>query len=670
MKVFLAALALAFSILGAYEWPFYFILVGYLSFVYYRHGKQIFKQCLTFTLIGLSIIGVNYLLSLYIPSSQIGFVTKVSDNYFLVRTLTRTIHVRASSHTYAIGDILRLDGEVSALQGDYIDSKFSFHNYLLSQGASATLNNPFTTLIYKAKWRPSTYINDFLSKWPSHSASVIGSLLFSLRDDSSIFANSSTLGVMFLLSASGVYLTSFIKILERMLSIKYSNQTSRIIALVILFPLWLFNPSKFAFYRIYSKNIVRIIQNKRGFPVDELSLNGSLIIAFLLLKPSLILNSAFYLGFGISILMAFMQGTLRRYGKIKQKLYTSLLIYVLILPLNINATYKLSLFGPLIQFILRPLGVIIFTFAYISFLLNFVFSPIYPFIWAINWIITTLSQLDFYLDFAPLPKLIMYIYYSLYLVVIYSWEIKLLPLQNNGVFALASILLLNLLPVRNTFTEAVYFINVGQGDAILFRSKDVGVLIDTGGSKYFDISEEVILPFLIKHKINYLHSVIITHNDFDHSGALPNILRANPNSKLITSSGDFPYTVGDLTFYNLNNQSALSLDNNDSSLVLYCEFMNKRWLLMGDASIKVEEEIIKSYPTLSVDYLKVGHHGSNTSTSSEFINQIKPKEAIISVGLNYYGHPHQEVINTLIDANVKIRRTDIESTIAYYSFAL
>lgn len=98
--------------------------------------------------------------------------------------------------------------------------------------------------------------------------------------------------------------------------------------------------------------------------------------------------------------------------------------------------------------------------------------------------------------------------------------------------------------------------------------------------------------------------------------------------------------------------------------------MNKRWLLMGDASIKVEEEIIKSYPTLSVDYLKVGHHGSNTSTSSEFINQIKPKEAIISVGLNYYGHPHQEVINTLIDANVKIRRTDIESTIAYYSFAL
>ena len=87
---------------------------------------------------------------------------------------------------------------------------------------------------------------------------------------------------------------------------------------------------------------------------------------------------------------------------------------------------------------------------------------------------------------------------------------------------------------------------------------------------------------------------------------------------------------------------------------------------MGDASINVEKRIVKDYPSLQVDILKLGHHGSNTSSCEEFISFLKPKEAIISCGLkNKYHHPHKETIDVLNKYHIKIRNTSKEGTIRY-----
>ena len=87
---------------------------------------------------------------------------------------------------------------------------------------------------------------------------------------------------------------------------------------------------------------------------------------------------------------------------------------------------------------------------------------------------------------------------------------------------------------------------------------------------------------------------------------------------------------------------------------------------MGDASKDVEEVIMKDF-NVDADYIKLGHHGSKTSTGEEFIRAVSPKEAIISCGLNnYYGHPNKEVLDILEKENIKIRRTDLEGTISYY----
>ena len=119
-----------------------------------------------------------------------------------------------------------------------------------------------------------------------------------------------------------------------------------------------------------------------------------------------------------------------------------------------------------------------------------------------------------------------------------------------------------------------------------------------------------------------------------------------------------------MKFENLNVYE--SDDENSSSLVLYLSLLGKNFLFMGDAPKEIEKQIIQDHPDLRADILKIGHHGSKTSTAEEFLDVIQPQEAIVSCGKkNGYGHPHASVLSLLSSRNIKIRRTDEEGTIIY-----
>ena len=105
-------------------------------------------------------------------------------------------------------------------------------------------------------------------------------------------------------------------------------------------------------------------------------------------------------------------------------------------------------------------------------------------------------------------------------------------------------------------------------------------------------------------------------------------------------------------------------NENDNSNVIYTELNGYRFMFMGDASITTEKEILDKYDLPDIDVLKVGHHGSRTSSSKEFIDEINPKYSIISVGKNNrFGHPNKEVLDNL--ENSKIYRTDIDGSIMF-----
>ena len=121
---------------------------------------------------------------------------------------------------------------------------------------------------------------------------------------------------------------------------------------------------------------------------------------------------------------------------------------------------------------------------------------------------------------------------------------------------------------------------------------------------------------------------------------------------------------------NIDNNKLYFLNNkdygneNDNSSVIYTELNNYKFLFMGDAGVEVEEDLIKKYNLKDIDILKVGHHGSKTSSSEKFINEINPKYSIISVGKNNrYGHPNKEVLNNLDSS--KVYRTDQDGSIMF-----
>ena len=118
--------------------------------------------------------------------------------------------------------------------------------------------------------------------------------------------------------------------------------------------------------------------------------------------------------------------------------------------------------------------------------------------------------------------------------------------------------------------------------------------------------------------------------------------------------------IDDNKLYFLNNKDYGN--ENDNSSVIYTKLNNHKFLFMGDAGVEVEEDLIEKYNLQNIDVLKVGHHGSKTSSSKNFIDEINPKYSIISVGKNNrYGHPNDSVLNNLEDS--KIYRTDQDGSV-------
>lgn len=234
-------------------------------------------------------------------------------------------------------------------------------------------------------------------------------------------------------------------------------------------------------------------------------------------------------------------------------------------------------------------------------------------------------------------------------------------------------------------TLQVHFIDVGQGDSILviFPSGQ-NILIDAGKSS----ASEMIISYLKKAGITSIDIFVATHPDADHIGGAVSIFKEFKIGKIIDSGyvhttqtyekylnyidqNNIPFELG-RTFDKLlldDNieieilSPAFTSDNNNSSVVLYITYGEISFLLTGDAEIETENRIMSKYPDLKVTILKVAHHGSSSSTSLNFIENINPKVAVISVGGNSYGNPSEEILNRLNSKNIDIYRTDLEGSI-------
>ncbi len=240
---------------------------------------------------------------------------------------------------------------------------------------------------------------------------------------------------------------------------------------------------------------------------------------------------------------------------------------------------------------------------------------------------------------------------------------------------------------QNSFQ--IDFIDVGQGDAALIQCDGHYMLVDGGDSK----QSSRIYTILKNRSINHIDVMVATHPDADHIGGLSGALNyssvgvalspvlehdtktfqnfvkyLNKQGVAITvpKAGDV-FDIGSATVTVLGPRN-LSSESNNNSVVLRIVYGNTSFLLTGDAETEEENSILSSGQTIQSTVLKVAHHGSNSSSGYRFIREVSPQYAVISVGSdNQYGHPTENVLSRLRDADVKTYRTDMQGDITCIS---
>lgn len=240
-----------------------------------------------------------------------------------------------------------------------------------------------------------------------------------------------------------------------------------------------------------------------------------------------------------------------------------------------------------------------------------------------------------------------------------------------------TIVTIKTIPILDSSYYVIYF-DVGQGDsaALVSPFKKEVVLIDTGGIRNYNISDNTIL-YLKSIGVSKINTLIISHGDFDHCGDIFNINKKMKIKSIILNNNfvnDLEKSILNLNikriesvqlnyFNSVNLNLHTSQDENDSSLVFNFQINFINFLFTGDISIKYMENIIKEN-SLTTNVLKVAHHGSKYNTSNFIIESLKPSYAVISSGRgNWYNHPHEQTLQILNNENVKVFNTQEGSVI-------
>ncbi|AYE32961.1 MBL fold protein [Clostridium septicum] len=230
----------------------------------------------------------------------------------------------------------------------------------------------------------------------------------------------------------------------------------------------------------------------------------------------------------------------------------------------------------------------------------------------------------------------------------------------------------------------VNYIDVGQGDSELIQISGKNILIDAGNN------DDLAYNYLKNLGITKLDYVIATHPHSDHIGGMATIIDNfdigtfyapkvtattrvfermvtalnNKNVKIKVPKVGDTLNIGNVTLEFLAPNSPKYRKVNNYSIVTKLKYGNTSFIFTGDAESLSEGEILQKQLDISADVLKLGHHGSRTSTSKGFLNAVNPKYAIVSAGKgNDYGHPHEETIKKLNEKNIQVFRTDISGTI-------
>ncbi|NLZ38478.1 MAG: DNA internalization-related competence protein ComEC/Rec2 [Firmicutes bacterium] len=456
---------------------------------------------------------------------------------------------------------------------------------------------------------------------------------------------------------------------------------------------------------------ITLAARKGGRESSGLQLLSIVALLMLIYRPLWLFSLSFQLSFaatiGILLLAARLEGYFSRLPKsLAASLAVTLAAMAGVLPLQLQHFGYLSVYTLPLNLLCIPLVGIVVIISLLGMLGGLISLPLAaPFLLTVLPVLTFLEKVPCF--FAVLPVGTFYLptlaplwqwLYTLLLFLLVTYE-KWRPLKAKMLLLLlcfANIVLLSSFPQQGRLS--VTFLDVGQGLTVHLRTPAGRHLFFDAGGGFPAVGEQVILPYLRRHKIARLTALILSHPHQDHYGGMPAILAAVPTEVFISNGQreesplyyDLQQLLAEKQVSSFTVHAGYSLhldgiklqiisparelfshtddDVNNNSLVIKLVYNDFSLLLMGDAEEVAVAQILQlPSPQLQANVLQVPHHGSRDAMSAALLEAVRPQAAVISVGKNIFGHPHAETLDILKEQQVDIFRTDCHGAVTIES---
>lgn len=626
------------------------------------------------------------------------------------------------------GDKIEVKGnyEKADIQRNY--KGFDYLQYLKTKKIYGILNckdvkiiskdnkNDIESIVYGVNKKAKENIKKIFDKKTANL--LIGILIGDNKElDNNIIENFKNSGVYHILAISGTHISYIVIILELMINqLNIDKRIRKLILIIGIIFFTLVTNSGVSIIRAAMMTIMGIVANILYRKSDIINNIAISMLVLLVINPFTILDISFQLSYGGVIGIILLKKSyenffkrlvhIERVNKAISTILSAQTIIINILIYNyhtISLTFLIS--NLLISIIIGPIimmGFIIVSVSFLSIKLAYIMAYIENIL--VNALVITANffgTMKLSKIYVTTPSIIYIIgYYVLILgLTVFKKKKYYYLIKYKKTIVLINIILIISMNIYKFQGMRVYFIDVGQGDSTLIVTQsNKKILIDTGGrtkESGYDIGGQIVLPYLLNRKIKKLDYVMISHFDSDHCEALLTIMDGVKISNLIISKQVertelFEKIIKKAREKYINiilvkkgnvieidksvklnilypNEDLIFDDMNNNSIVAKLNYKEFSILFTGDIEEKAERKIIELYQGTNIlksKVLKVAHHGSNTSTSEEFLNEVFPEIAIIGVGKNNkFGHPAKVTIERLSRIKTSIYRTDMDGEI-------
>lgn len=581
--------------------------------------------------------------------------------------------------------IIKFNGSIADSNFSKNKMLFDYNNYLRSkkisfvvfaQGDINVIKNEYSLLNnISLRFREYTE-NTFYKHLNVENANIILSIILGDTDylNEDLYENIKLMGLAHVFAVSGSHIVIMYGVL--LFGLKFCGLSHKISWMITWVIIWFYG-LLIGFPLSVMRTLVMftLLFGSELFYRKYSSLNsiGLAALVLTIYNPYWIYDAGFLLSFSAALSLILYNMYIVKHvtteNVILRNIYMYIFLQLFTLPVLSYYFNYIPIMGILYNLLLLPIFTVILIYSFVLLILNFIissglillFNLLDYMLYTLRYIIVLTDQIDFNGVVVPtMSKSLSMFYYIMLTFMIYLYNNKRSVIRKCGIMTLVSFYAINFVIIP--FNDDSLYFNVadaGQGIFTTLKYKNTSLIFDCGSTSSQNFGMYTVVPYLIKRGITNVDGVFISHWDEDHYSGLTDLLNSNVKvEKIFSTSNNEGINKGisvlkGNSIFNLDEdfkikilwpkEQFISTNKNNTSLVILIEYDNQRILLTGDIEKEVEDLLLNNL--VQANILIVPHHGSKTSSSSAFVEKVRPNIAVFSYGKNSYGIPSKDVIS-------------------------